>query len=209
MHDSNINNPPLATNDNWKINDQTQQSQEAEVNATGIPPGNVLESAIVVTLQPGTYTAIMNGKNSGTGIGLVEIYDLDPAAHSKLGNISTRGFVGTGANVLIGGTIVGPSNGNSSRIFLRVRGPSLQGAGVNNPLLDPVLELHDPNGDIVASNDNWKDAQQTDIEGTGLAPSDDAEPAILLDLAPGRYTSIVRGINDTTGIALVEVYNLQ
>lgn len=193
----------LASNDNWK------DTQQTEIQNSGHAPGNDLESAIVTTLNPGNYTAILSGNNNGTGIGLVEVYDLDHAANSRLGNISTRGFVGTGDNVLIGGTVVGPSNGNSSAVLVRAIGPSLASHGVNNPLPDPTLELHDANGAIFAFNDNWKDVQQSQIEATGLSPSDDNESAIFLALAPSNWTAIVRGKNDTTGVAVVEVFNIQ
>jgi hypothetical protein len=193
----------IATNDNWK------DTQQTDIQNSGYAPGNELESAIITTLAPGTYTAILSGNNPGTGIGLVEVFDLDQAANSKLSNISTRGFVGTGDNVLIGGTIVGPSNGNSSPVLVRAVGPSLASLGVVNPLQDPTLELHDANGVLFAFNDNWKDVQQGEIEATTHAPSDDNESAIFLALAPGSWTAIVRGKNGATGVALAEVFNVQ
>jgi hypothetical protein len=134
-------NTTLATNDNWKINDQSGQSQEADIRATTIPPTNDLESAILATLNPGPYTAILAGKNGGTGVGLVEVYDLAQGANSKLANISTRGFVDTGNNVMIGGLIVGGgSGGGTARVIVRALGPSVPVAGA---LGDPTLELHD------------------------------------------------------------------
>jgi hypothetical protein len=193
----------IATNDNWK------DTQQTEIQNSGLAPGNESESAIIATLGPGNYTATLSGTNSSTGIGLIEVYDLNPAANSRLGNISTRGFVGTGDSVLIGGTIIGPSNGNSSPVLVRALGPSLGSQGVINPLPDPTLELHDANGAIFAFNDNWKDVQQSQIEATGLTPNDDNESAIFLALAPSNWTAIVRGKNGTTGVALVEVYNIQ
>ena len=203
----------IATNDNWK------DTQETDIQNSGHAPSNDLESAIITTLAPGTYTAVLSGNTGGsailsgdtggTGIGLVEVFDLDQAANSRLGNISTRGFVGTGDNVLIGGTVVGPSNGNSSPVLVRAVGPSLAGLGVTSPLQDPTLELHDANGVLFAFNDNWKDVQQAEIEATAHAPSDDNESAIFLALAPGSWTAIVRGKNGATGVALVEVFNLQ
>jgi hypothetical protein len=203
LHDSNPNDPPLATNDNWK------DTQQTEIQNSGHAPSNDLESAIITTLAPGAYTAILSGNNPGTGIGLVEVYDLDQAANSRLANISTRGFVGTGDNILIGGTVVGPSNGNSSPVLVRAIGPSLASLGVINPLQDPTLELHDANGVLFAFNDNWKDVQQEEIEATAYTPSDDNESAIFLALAPGGWTAIVRGKNGATGVALVEVFNVQ
>jgi WD40 repeat protein len=194
----------IVTNDNWK------DTQEQEIIATGIPPTNDLESAIVATLDPGAYTVIMAGKNGGTGVGLVEAYDLDQTAASQLGNISTRGFVETGDNVIIGGFIVGGGGGGDSTIVVRGIGPSLTTAGVTDALQDPMLEVHDSNGAIIASNDNWMNSpdKQT-IMDDGLAPTNDKESALLAILAPGAYTAIVSGVNNGTGVALVEVYNVQ
>src|SRR5204862_1798893 len=142
-------NTTLATNDNWKINDQTGQSQETDIRSTTIPPLNDWESAILTTLTPGPYTAILAGKNGGTGMGLVEVYDLGQGANSELANISTRGFVDTDDNVMIGGVIVGGgSGGGSARVLTRALGPSLPATGA---LGDPTLELHDASGALVAS----------------------------------------------------------
>jgi hypothetical protein len=203
----------LTTNDNWKINDQTGQSQEADIRATTIPPTNDLESAILATLSPGAYTAILAGKNGGTGVGLVEVYDLAQGANSKLANISTRGFVDTGNNVMIGGLIVGGgSAGGTARVIVRALGPSVPVAGA---LGDPTLELHDGSGTTIATNDNWKiddqtgQSQEAAIRATTIPPNNDLESALVATLAPGNYTAIVRGKNNTTGVGLVEVYNLQ
>ncbi len=201
----------IATNDDWKRRPDGN-SQQAEIEATGIAPINDLESAILVTLSPGAYTAILAGKNQGMGVGLVEIYDLGQGANSKLANISTRGFVDTGDNVMIGGVIVGGgSGGGSARVLVRGLGPSLPVAGA---LGDPTLELHDGSGNLVALNDNWKrrpdgTSQQAEIEATGIAPTNDLESALVQTLTPGNYTAIVRGANNTTGVGLAEVYNLQ
>jgi hypothetical protein len=195
----------VVSNDNWK------DTQEQEIMDTTIPPTNNLESAILVNLQPGAYTVILAGKGGGTGIGLVEVYDLDQLQlDSMLANISTRGSVGTGDDVLIGGFILQPDGGASSTILVRAIGPSLANANppVPGALADPTLELHDGNGMLLISNDDWKESQQTEIEATGLAPSDDHESAILSMLAPGAYTVILRGALDTTGVGLVEVYRL-
>jgi hypothetical protein len=148
----------------------------------------------------------VRGVNNGTGIGLVEVYDLDLSTGSKLGNLSTRALVQTGDNVLIGGLII--TGSGQERVILRAIGPSLARFGIPNPLLDPTLELHDGNGTVIAFNDNWRDTQQTEIQATGLAPSDDRESAIVRTVAPGNYTAIVRGKNNTIGVALVEVYGL-
>jgi hypothetical protein len=204
----------LATNDNWKINDQTGQSQEAEVRATTIPPGNDLESAIITTLSPGSYTAILAGRNGGTGVGVIELYDLAQGANATLANISSRGFVDTGDNVMIGGLIVGGSSGGAAKVLVRALGPSLTGSGVTGVLPDPTLELHDKDGVIIVTNDNWKtrpdgSSQQAEIEATTLPPGNDLESALVRSLPPGNYTAIVRGMNNSTGVGLVEIYNLQ
>lgn len=202
----------LATNDNWKTS-PNGSSQQAEIEATGIPPSNDLESALVATLDPGTYTAILAGKNNGVGVGLVEVYDLTSAVDSKLANISTRGFVDSGDNVMIGGFIVGGTGNESATVMMRAIGPSLSGAGVAGALADPFLEVHDATGAILASNDDWKrrsdgGSQQAEIKATHLAPSDDLESALVQTLAPGNYTVVVGGNNGTTGIGLVEIYHL-
>jgi uncharacterized repeat protein (TIGR03803 family) len=191
----------LASNDNWK------DTQQAAIEATGIPPTNNLESAIVATLPANNsaYTAILAGKNGGTGIGVVEAYDLDQTADSRLANISTRGFVNTGDNALIGGFICGPN----TTVVVRAIGPSLTQFGVHNALIDPSLELRDANGDLVLSNNNWRDTQQAAIQATGLAPTDNRESALIQALTSGGYTAIVRGVGNTTGVAVVEVYNLR
>jgi hypothetical protein len=205
----------LAMNDNWKTRPDGT-SQQAEIEATTIPPTNDLESAIVMTLSPGTYTAILAGKNGGTGVAVVEVYDLAPGANSKLANISTRGFVDTNDNVMIAGLIVGGSDtGGQAGVLVRVLGPSLTGSGVQGVLQDPTLELHDGNGATTATNDNWKindqtqQSQEAEVLATTLAPSSDFESVIVATLPPGPSTAIVRGKNNSTGVALVEVYNLQ
>ncbi len=199
LHDS--TGLSIAANDNWK------EAQQAVIEATGLAPTDDLESAIVATLAPGSYTAVVRGANDSTGIGLAEVYDLNQATPSKLANISTRGFVDTGENVLIGGFIVRPGGGTDTSVIVRAIGPSL-GSVVENALADPTLELHDSSGAVVAANDNWKEAQQAEINATGLAPTDDAESAIVALLPPGPYTAVVRGKDDTAGVALVELYAL-
>jgi len=192
----------IATNDNWK---QTQQTQ---IQATGLAPPNDLEAAILVTLSPGAYTAFLQGKAMTTGIGLAEVYDVDPNANAQPTNASARAFVGTGNDVLIGGTIIGGDAGSLLRVLVRALGPSLASFGVATPLADPTLSLRDANGNVIANNDNWKDSQQADIAATGKAPPNDHESAILALLAPGNYTAIVAGKNGTTGVALMEFYSL-
>lgn len=202
LHDA--NGRVLVSNDNW------QSSQSTEISGTGIPPQDPRESAIVTTLDPGTYTAQLRGNSgsngSGFGVGLVEVYDLDSQPSiTRLANISTRGDVLLGDDALIGGFIMinKPTN-----IVVRAIGPSLTAQGVADALADPMLELRDGNGGLIAANDNWRSSQQDAIMATGIAPTNDAESAILADLAPGNYTGVVRGVNNTTGIALVEVYSL-
>jgi hypothetical protein len=196
-------NTLLASNDNWR-------EHEAEVIATTIPPVNDLESAIVTTLNPGTYTAILRGKDSGNGVGLVEAYDLSTGANAKLANISTRGFVDRDDNVMICGVIVGGgSGGATTQLLIRALGPSLSKVGVSGALADPTLELYDGNGTTIATNNDWKDTQQAAIEATTIPPSDPKESAILQLFPAGSYTAIVRGKDNSTGIGLVEAYNLQ
>ena len=160
-------------------------------------------------LPPGSYTAILRGNNGGTGIGVVEAYDLNQATtDSQLANISTRGFVDKGDNVMIGGIILGGATG-ANEILVRALGPSLTGSGITNPLPDPTLGLYNSQGALLRGNDNWKDSQRTDIEGTGIPPKNDLESALIAILPPGNYTAIVGGVGGATGIGLVEVYNLQ
>ena len=208
-------NATLATNDNWKTRSDGS-SQQAEIEATTIPPPSDQESAIVMTLSPGSYTAILSGKNGATGIGVVEVYDLDQAANSELANISTRGFVETNDNVMIGGVIVGGANvDGKATVLIRAVGPSLTNAGLQGTLADPTLELHDSNGGTIGTNDNWKindqtqSSQESAVRATTIPPSSDLESAIVTTLSPGSYTAVVRGKNGGTGVALVEVYNLR
>jgi hypothetical protein len=192
----------IASNDDWR-------SRQGEVEATGLPPTDDRESAMVAVLVPGNYTAIVTGKNGAVGLGLVEVYDIDSAANAQLANISTRGSVESGDNVLIGGFIVGFGNSQAqSRILFRAIGPALLYGGIPNYLSDPVMDLYNADGAIIASNDNWRDSQQTEIEATGIAPEWPAESAILVTLPAGRYTAIVRGKNNGTGIGLVEAYQV-
>lgn len=186
-------------NDNWRA------SQAAEIQDSGLAPGSDREAALIATLPAGNYTAVLRGTNGSTGIGLMEVYDLDPRGNSQLLNLSARAYVGTDDDVLIGGLIV---QSVSRRLLLRALGPELAAYGVTGELGNPALELHDFNGAILAANDNWRDAPNSaDISATGLAPIDDRESAVLAMLGPGTYTVIVRGVGDTrTGIALLEAY---
>jgi hypothetical protein len=193
----------LGTNDNWETDPAA-----SELAANGIAPAHNQEAATIQTLAPGSYTAIVRGQNDSTGMGLVELYDLSPAANSLVANISTRGFVDTSDNVLIGGFIVGP--GSSGKVAVRALGPSLSNVGISAPLADPFVEVHDSNGAVLKTNDNWQtDASASQIQAAGLAPGNVNEAAILSPLTPGMYTAIVRGQGSSTGVALVEAYNLE
>jgi len=189
----------LASNDNWK------DTQQSAIAATGLAPPNDLESAILHTFTPGSYTAVVRGKNNTTGVGLVEAYDINKAVDTTLTNISTRGFVSTDQNVMIGGFISG--NG-IVRVIVRALGPTLSQFGVPNILADPTLEVRDVNGTLLASNDNWQDSQQAEINASGFAPPDTKESAIIIVRPAANTTAIVRGKNNTTGNALVEAYIL-
>jgi sugar lactone lactonase YvrE len=195
---------PMWFNDNWK------DTQQAAIQATGKAPPNDFESAILQVLQPGNYTAILSGKNGTTGVGLAEVYDISPGVFAELTNVSTRGFVGTGQNVMIGGIITNGGNG-STEIVVRGLGPTLAAPpfSIAGALADPVVTLVDQNGVVVKTNDNWKNTQQAAIQATGLAPPNDLESAMVVTVTTGRYTAILSGNGGTTGIGLVEVYKLK
>jgi len=193
---------PFATNNNWR------DTQEDSIKATGIPPLNDLESAIDTTLTPGNYTAVVRGNNAGTGVALVEVYDLNQPA-GKLANISTRALVQTGGDITIAGFILGNQSG-TARVVIRGIGPSLTSAGVNNPLANPSLELRDGNGVLLIANNDWQDdpVQAAKLVAAGLAPSHHLEAAIATTLPPGTYTALLAGENNSVGVGLVEVYDL-
>jgi hypothetical protein len=199
----------LGANDNW--NDALTRQQ---INDSGLAPNNDLESALWGVINPGAYTVILTGRNGGTGVGLVEVYDLDRTVDTNLANISTRGFVDTGDNVMIGGFIVGGGSATgTAQVVVRAIGPSLSASGVAGALADPTLALHDQSGTLIASNDNWKtrpdgSSQQEEIEATTIPPTNDSESALVQTLPAGNYTAIVRGMNNTTGVGLVEAYKL-
>jgi hypothetical protein len=205
LHDS--TGAIIATNDNWMDNSAADQMILTD---SGLAPGNDLESALVVNPSPGSYTAIVRGVDDTTGIALVEAYDLDNGTtDSKLGNISTRGFVDTGDNVMIGGFILGGGGGGFAQIIVRGIGPSLADFGVTGALADPTISLFDSDGNEIASNDNWMDdPNMQTVADRGLAPSDPNESAIYDVLPIGAYTVILSGVGDTTGIALVEAYDV-
>jgi plastocyanin len=209
----------IASNNNWQttiIGGIITADQVSAIQNSGHAPTDPGESAIIATLVPGNYTAIVRGMNSSTGNALVEVYDLSPANISILGNISTREFVQTDDNVMIGGFIVQGSQ--AKRVILRAIGPELTPFGVPDVLADPTLELHNGAGALIASNNNWQTTiiggiitadQVSAIQNSGHAPTQPSESAIIATLPPGNYTAIVRGVNNTTGNALVEVYDLQ
>jgi hypothetical protein len=194
----------IASNDDWRAS-----SQQADIQRSGFAPNKDAESAIIATLTPNqNYTAIVRGKNGEPGIGLVEAFDLDQAASSKLGNISTRGFVDLDDDVMIAGLIVGPPGGPSTNVLVRALGPTLGDFGVQGFLANPTLDLVNSNGTVLRSNDSWKSSQAVQIQAANLAPKYDQEAALVATLAPGAYTAIVRGSGRTTGVGLVEVYNI-
>jgi hypothetical protein len=193
----------IATNDGWETGPHASQ-----IAADGLAPAHSAESAIMATLAPAAYTAVVAGQDATPGVGLVEVYDLSPSSDSKLANISTRGTVGSGNHVLISGFILG--NVESSTVVLRVLGPTLASLGISDPLSDPILTVYDSNGTILAGNDNWQDDPNAmDIDQNGLAPPDGAESAVILNLPAGAYTTLAFGANGAIGVGLVEVFSLQ
>ncbi len=200
LHDS--SGALIAANDDWM-----NGPDQSQIVTLGLAPDQAMESALLAELAPGAYTTILSDAGGATGIGLVELFATNPAALANPANISTRGFVQTGDDVMIGGFIL--TSNTTRRILLRAIGPSLGAAGVAGALLDPFLELRDENGLLLSANDNWRESQESDLTATGLAPSDDREAALVLDLAPSNYTAIVRGANGGIGVALVEAYDLE
>jgi hypothetical protein len=194
----------IVRNDNWK------DDQRSQIEGGPFEPTDDRESVILVTLQPAAYTTILSGKDDTSGVGLIEVYDNNQAANSQLANISTRGFVRNGNNVMIGGFILG-GNPNNTRIAVRGVGPSLSQFGLNPVLADPTLELHDANGAIVISNDDWTDdtASAALLTANGLAPSDPKESGIFISLPAGQFTAILAGKNGGIGIGLIEIFNLK
>lgn len=191
----------VGSNDNWRTN-------QAAVSATGLAPASDLDAALTLALAPGAYTAVLGGVNSGTGTGLVEVYDLSTTDSAiRISNLSTRAQVQTGQAVLIGGIVV---QGTVSRRFLvRALGPTLANFGVANVLADPTIELMNASGVSVATNDNWASATNAaEVTASGLAPTDARESALLVTLTEGAYTIVVRGVGDTSGVGLVEFYEL-
>ncbi len=208
----------IATNDNWQttiLGGIITSNQVTDIQNSGHAPTEASESAIIGELLPGNYTAIVRGVNNSTGVALVEVYDLTPGASSSLGNISTRSFVQTGEHVMIGGFIV--QGTGRKRVIIRAIGPELTQFGIHDALANPRLEVHNQTGALIATNDNWQTTilggiitsnQVTDIQNSGHAPTEASESAIIGELLPGNYTAIVRGVNNSAGVALVEVYDL-
>jgi hypothetical protein len=213
-------NPTIKIFDNTgtmiALDDDWADSQKDDLIASGYAPTDAFESAVLTVLNPGSYTAIVSGNGNTTGVALVELFDLtkmtsSTVASSSVTNISTRGFVQSGDNVMIGGFVVGATGTGTAKVLVRAIGPSLANPPFNltNVLQNPNLSLFDANGHMFAANDDWRSDQQADIIATGLQPSNDSESAIIATLTPGAYTAIVRGQGGATGIALVEVYALQ
>jgi hypothetical protein len=192
------------TNNNWK----DDPIQQALIEGTGLAPSNNLESAIYANLSPGAYTAIVRGNNNTAGVALIEVYDLSLAVPAKLANISTRAFVSTGDDIVIAGFILG-NNSAPTRLVLRGIGGSLTVFGVPNALANPTLEMRNSSGAILASNDNWQDdpAQAAELTAAGLAPTNPNESGLALTLGPGQYTALLSGVNNTTGVGVIEVYD--
>ena len=197
----------MVTNDDWQTGDISQIPPAFTANID--PKDSIIVASLLVGNNgSANYTAILKGINNGTGIVLVEVYDLEDAAQSitKLENIATRGLVQTGDNAIIASLILGSSK--PTTVLLRVTGPTLKDFNINNALTDPTLELRDASGTVLAFNDNWRDKQEAKITATGLMPANNLEPAVKATLAPGNYTAVARGKNDMIGVAVVEAYRV-
>jgi hypothetical protein len=205
----NSNNEVVASNNDWKntqLGGLITSDQSTEITATGLAPDEDLESAIIVNLAPGNYTAVVRGVGNTVGTGVVDAYDLSASSAAKLANIATRGLIQPGDKLMIAGFI---TQHGLLRAVVRAVGPSLLAFGINNALPDTTLQLRDQNGAIVRENDDWKTDQQQELESTGLQPTNDLEAALVHTLPPGQYTAQVRGKPEGTGIGVVEVYFLQ
>jgi hypothetical protein len=193
----------VITNDNW------MDMQKSEIQATGLAPSDNRESAILVTLPPGSYTAVVRGKAPFVaGSAIVEMYDGSPTANASLANISSRGYVQDGDNRMIAGVIVAGGNG-AGKILVRGLGPSLAQAGIVDPLPNPTLSLRDANGNEIATNNDWTDTQAYEVNATGIPPASSSESAIVVTLPSGAYTAILSDVNNDSGVGLIEVYNLR
>jgi hypothetical protein len=194
----------IAANDNWREDAESA----SELTTIGLAPADDAEAALIVTLLPGQYTAVVRGHEGTTGTALVEAYDGDLAADSQLANISTRGFLSSDENVMIGGFIIGGNSLANGRVVVRAIGPSLSAFGITDALPDPLLELKDANGSTLMSNDDWQESQEVEINGTGLAPADFHESALVISLPDGNYTAILSGKSNASGVAVVEIYGV-
>jgi hypothetical protein len=202
------NNVLIAMNNDWRttqVGGIITGDQAGEISGSGLAPGNDLESAIIANLAPGAYTAVVAGVGNTTGTGVVDAYDLSAASPAKLANIATRGLIQPGDKLMIAGFII--QNG-SVRAVVRAIGPSLSAFGINNALPDTTLQLKDQNGSTVIENDDWQSTQKTELENTGLQPSNGLEAAVVINLPPGQYTAQVRGKPEATGIGVVQAYFL-
>ena len=192
----------IDSNDNWESHSRATELPE------NMRPVRSEEAAIMATLEPGAYTAIVRGVSNGQGVGIVEIFELSNSDSTRLSNISTRGFVGTNDDVLIGGVIV--AGDADKTVTVRARGPSLADADPNlqNLLDDPLIQLFNSSGELIDSNDNWADHSSVNTLRSDLKPSRSSEAAITRTLSPGAYTAIVRGVGGSTGIGIVEMFEL-
>ena len=190
----------LAENDNW------QDYSLAEQIPVNLMPTESREAAILITLAPGPYTAIVSGVGRTQGVGIVEVFEVADTGVTRLINIATRGFVGTGDDVLIGGVIIGGTE--TKTLTFRALGPSMEALGVAGAIADPVLELLDVNGVLIATNDNWQDDVNVSQLRADLQPTDTREAVLTRTLTPGNYTAIVRGVNSTVGVGIIEVFDL-
>jgi len=203
------NNALIASNDDWKtthVGGIITGNQSAEITASGLAPGNDLESAIIADLAPGSYTAVVRGKGDTVGTGVVDAYDLSPASPARLANIATRGLIQPGDKLMIAGLII--QNSGVRAVIVAV-GPSLTAFGITNALPDTTLQLRNQNGVIVQQDDDWQTTQKAELQATGLQPSDPRESAMILNIPPGQYTAQVRGKPEATGVGVVEVFFLQ
>jgi uncharacterized delta-60 repeat protein len=209
IHDASANNATVATNDDWKttqVGGLITGDQSAEIAASGVPPSNDLESAIIADLTPGSYTAVVRGAGDSTGTGVVDAYDLSAASPARLANVATRGLIQPGDKLMIAGFII---QNAPLQVVVRAIGPSLSAFGIGNALPDTTLQLRDADGAIVRENDDWQTDQKLELESTGLQPTNDLEAALVATIPPGQYTAQVRGKPETTGVGVVQVYFLQ